>query len=208
MAALCGASWLWAAEPQLEKTDAAPPESVSAEIREALGPKALQVVTDGKSLADFWLRPEVPVTEAATAELGVGFGHLRQCTLLGVVRLSEAWSDYKDKPIAAGVYTLRYAIQPADGNHMGVALYRDYLLLVPVSDDTTVDVDWSPELLWEKSKTSTGTPHPAVLALFPIWEELSEPVLVRNEMDQWTLAVPVGSVSPNVGLVVEGHGES
>ncbi|MEE8278387.1 MAG: hypothetical protein V3R89_06670, partial [Thermoanaerobaculia bacterium] len=115
MAALCGASWLWAAEPQLEKTDAAPPESVSAEIREALSPKALQVVTDGKSLADFWLRPEVPVTEAATAELGVGFGHLRQCTLLGVVRLSEAWSDYKDKPIPAGVYTLRYAIQPADG---------------------------------------------------------------------------------------------
>ena len=192
----------------MEKTDAAPPESVSSEIREALGPGALQVVADGKSLADFWLRPEVPVAETASTELGVGFGLLPQCTLLGVVRLGAAWSDYKENPIPAGVYTLRYAIQPADGNHMGVAVYRDYLLLVPVSDDTSVDVDWSPELLWEKSKASTGTPHPAVLALFPIWEEPSEPGLVRNEMDQWTLAVPVGSVSPTLGLVVEGHGES
>ena len=68
-------------------------------------------------------------------------------------------------------------------------------------------MDWSPKLLWEKSTAATRTPHPAVLALFPIWEELSEPGLVRNEMDQWTLAVPVGSINPTVGFVVEGHGE-
>ena len=57
------------------------------------------------------------------------------------------------------------------------------------------------------SLPATGTPHPAVLALFPVWEELSEPGLVRNEMDQWTLAVPFASISPTLGLVVEGHGE-
>jgi hypothetical protein len=180
---------------------------VSAEIRGVLGPDALQVSVDGEPLADFWLRTEVPVAETASSELGVAFGQLRQCTLLGVVRLGEAWSDYKDGQIPAGVYTLRYAINPADGNHMGVGLYRDYLLLVPVSDDTTVDVDWQPELLWEKSRASTGTPHPAVLALFPIWDEVSEPNLVKNEMDQWTLAVPLGPLSPQPGLVVQGHGE-
>jgi hypothetical protein len=201
------ASTLQAADPLLQQTEAAPPETVSAEIREAVGTDALQIAADGKSAADFWLRPEVPLAETPSSELGVAFGQLRQCTLLGVVRLGEAWADYKKNPIPPGVYTLRYAIHPADGNHMGVSIYRDYLLLVPVSDDTSVDVDWSPELLWEKSKTTTGTTHPAVLALFPVWEEPSEPVMVRNEMDQWTLAVPVGSVSPTVGLVVEGHGE-
>lgn len=180
---------------------------MSAEIREALGPDALKVTLDGQPLADFWLRTEVPVAESPSSELGVAFGQLPLNTLLGVVRLGESWSDYKGEPVSAGVYTLRYGVNPADGNHMGVGIYRDYLMLVPVADDTTVDVDWQPELLWEKSKAATGTPHPAVLALFPMWDEVSEPALVKNEMDQWTVAVPLGSMSPQPGLVVQGHGE-
>ncbi len=202
------AATLPAAEPQLAKTDTAPPEAVSVEIGKVLGGGALLVTAEGKTLAEFWLRDEVPVMEPASEELGVGFGQLAQGTLLGVVRLGESWSDYKDNPISAGVYTLRYAVEPADGNHMGVSLYRDFLLLIPVSDDATVEVSWSPDDLVGKSLPATGTPHPAVLALFPIWEELSEPGLVRNEMDQLTLAVPVGSISPALGLVVEGHGET
>ena len=91
---------------------------------------------------------------------------------------------------------------------MGVSIYRDYVILVPAADDTAVDVDWAPELLWEKSKAATGTPHPAILALFPIWDEMSEPGIVLNEADQLTLAVPLAPVSPTVGFVFEGHGES
>jgi hypothetical protein len=202
------ATTLPAAEPQLAKTETAPPDTVSAEIRGILGPGALRVTAEGKTLAEFWLRSEVPVKETPSEELGVTFGQLAQGTLLGVVRLEASWSDYKDSPIPAGVYTLRYAVEPADGNHMGVSLYRDFLLLIPASDDATVEVSWSPDELVGQSLASTGTPHPAVLALFPIWEEPSEPGLVRNEMEQWTLAVPVGSISPTLGLVVEGHGET
>jgi hypothetical protein len=196
------------AEPQLAKTEAAPPETVSAGIQQVLGAGALQVTADGKTLAEFWIRSDVPVMESPSDELGVSFGQLAQGVLLGVVRLGDSWSDYKENPISAGVYTLRYAVMPADGNHMGVALYRDFLLLIPVSDDTTVDVSWDSDELVGMSLGSTGNPHPAVLALFPVWEEPSEPAVVRNEMDQWTLAVPVGSISPTLGLVVEGHGET
>jgi hypothetical protein len=202
------AATLAAAEPQLAKTETAPPETVSAEIQQILGAGALQVTAEGKTLAEFWLRGEVPVQESASEELGVGFGQLAEGTLLGVVRLGDSWSDYKESPISAGVFTLRYAVMPADGNHMGVAPYRDFLLLIPVADDTSVEVSWSSEELVGMSLGSTGTPHPAVLALFPIWEEPSKPGLVRNEMDQWTLAVPVDSISPTLGLVVEGHGET
>lgn len=180
---------------------------MSAEIRGALGPGALQVTMDGQPLADFWLRADVPLAETPSSELGVAFGQLPLGTLLGVVRLGETWSDYKDTQVPAGVYTLRYGVNPADGNHMGVGLYRDYLLLVPVADDTTLAVDWDPKQLWERSRAATGTPHPAVLALFPMWDEVSEPTLVKNEMDQWTVAVPLGSLSPQLGLVVQGHGE-
>jgi hypothetical protein len=208
VAVLCVAAPLRAAEPQLETTEAAPPEAVSAEIREAVGAGALKVTADGKTLAEFWLPAEVPVKESASSELGVGFGQLAEGTLLGVVRLDQSWSDYKENPIPAGVYTLRYAVKPADGNHMGVSIYRDFLLLVPASDDASVETSWSTDELVEKSAAATGTPHPAVLALFPVWEEMSEPGLVRNDVDQWTLAVPLGSLSPTLGLVVEGHGET
>jgi hypothetical protein len=198
---------LEAAEPQLTTIKSAPPEGLSTEIRQSLGGSALRVAVDGEVVTELWLRREVPLQEAANTELGVSFGRLGSGTLIGVVRLDRPWSDYKNNPVAAGVYTLRYAVEPADGNHMGVSLYRDFLLLIPVSEDVSVEVAWSADELTGKSLASTGTPHPAVLALFPVWEEVTEPALIRNDLDQWTLAVPMGSISPTPGLVVQGHGE-
>ena len=48
--------------------------------------------------------------------------------------------------------------------------------------------------------------HPAVLAFFPIWESIESSVsLLRNELDQMTLAVKQGDLV--LGLVLIGHGE-
>jgi hypothetical protein len=55
------------------------------------------------------------------------------------------------------------------------------------------------------SNQASGVPHPAVLALFPVWEEVSGPTLIQNEMDQWTIAVKLGDQV--FGFVVLGHGE-
>ena len=37
--------------------------------------------------------------------------------LLGIVRFSSQWKDYRESAVKAGVYALRYAAQPADGDH-------------------------------------------------------------------------------------------
>jgi hypothetical protein len=200
--ALSLASWVQAAELKVTASDAAPPDGVSAAIRDAVGAGSLEVTDGGADVAEFWLRDELPTKNPPSDTLGVSFGGLE---LVGVVKLARPWRDYKNQAVPAGVYTLRYAVRPADGNHMGVSTYRDFLLLTPVADDTEVAGPGSTDELYARSMKATGQPHPATLALFPIWDPVKEPAIVSNDMDQPTLAVPMGGLV--LGLVIEGHGQ-
>src|SRR5205807_123366 len=68
--------------------------------------------------------------------------------------------------IKPGVYTLRYALLPDNGNHMGVAPQRDFLLASPATDDqdaATVTIDQTLAL----SRKATGSNHPSVWSLGP-----------------------------------------
>ena len=195
-----------AADPVLETIDEAPPEEVSAAVRESLGSQGFRVLSGEKVLMELWLRREIPVKEqGGSGDLGVSFGNLQPGTLIGVVHFPEEWADYKNNPIGAGVYTLRYAVQPADGNHVGISQYRDFLLLLQAATDVEVETSLGPDELVVQSYASTGKPHPGTMALFPLYEDAPEPKRMRNEMDQWTLAF--GSGALQMGLVVEGHGE-
>ncbi|MGH9340076.1 MAG: hypothetical protein ACRD1R_10935 [Acidobacteriota bacterium] len=193
-----------AADAQLEKIGSVP-EGIAPEVAALLTPDGVRVSSGGSTIGEFWLRQEMSLNDSPGSQLGVTFGKLPAGTLVGVVHFPESWKDYKDQPIAAGVYTLRYGVQPADGNHMGVSVYRDFLLLAPAAEDSSAAAIEDGEALVKLSTKTTGTPHPAILALFPLYEEISEPTLVQNEMDQPTLAVTIGSVT--LGLVIQGHGE-
>jgi hypothetical protein len=194
-----------AAELAVAATDAAPPDGVSAAIRDAVGAGSLEVTDGGADVAEFWLRDELPTKNPPSDTLGVSFGGLESGELVGVLRLARPWRDYKNLAVPAGVYTLRYAVRPADGNHMGVSTYRDFLLLTPAADDTAVAGPGSTDELYARSMKATGQPHPATLGLFPIWDPVKAPAIVKNDADQPTLAVPVGGLV--LGLVIEGHGQ-
>ena len=199
-------STAFGADPSLQPIEEAPPEDVSAAIRGSLGSQGFRVLSGEKVLMELWLRSEIPVKEqGGSGDLGVSFGNLQPGTLIGVVHFPEEWADYKNNPIGAGVYTLRYAVQPADGNHMGVSQYRDFLLLLQATTDVEVETSLGPDELVVQSYASTGKPHPGTLALFPLYEDAPEPKLMQNEMGQWTLALDRGALQ--MGLVVEGHGE-
>lgn len=194
-----------AEDPQFESIEEAVPDSIAAPIKTLLDGPALRARMDEQLDAKFWLRRRIPLAESASSDLGVQFGRIQQGTLFGAMKLEKEWRDYKNLPIPPGTYTLRYAVQPADGNHMGVSFYRDFLLLIPASEDVEPQPGWDSKELVAASKGATGTTHPASLALFPVYQEISEPKMVRNDMDQWTLAVPFGDLT--LGMVLWGHGE-
>jgi len=196
---------VWAQDVQLEMTKESIPEVISQETRGIAGQGPYTISVDGQASARFWLRANPPLSSSPSSELGITFGQLESGSLVGVVELVQPWADYKNNSIQPGTYTMRYGVMPADGNHMGVSPYRDFLLLIPAAEDTDPNQSFNYVELITGSAQASGVPHPAVLALFPIWDEVSEPKLTKNEMDQWTFAIKLGDLV--LGLVIVGHGE-
>ncbi len=183
----------------------APPDSVSDAVKGTLTKESVTVSLGGSPLAHLWFRSQPVAASNPSAELGVNFGQIEEGSFVGVIQLVSPWADYKEDPIAPGVYTLRYELMPQDGNHMGVSTYRDFLLLSPVAADKDPTKNLGFEDMVSLSSEATDVPHPAVLSLFPVWDPVTKPTIIKNDLDQPTLAVPVGDVQ--FGLVVEGHGE-
>jgi hypothetical protein len=85
-------------------------------------------------------------------------------TLVGAVRVLQELRDYRRQRIKPGVYTLRYALHPTDGNHMGISENRDFLMIVPAA----ADPDLAPiafDDLMQRSRKTTGASHPAAWSL-------------------------------------------
>ena len=195
---------LWGAGPRLEAVSS-PPGEVSEQVKESLSGEGIRILEHDKILGEFWFPREFPTQGSASTALGVSFGQLKESAFLGVARFPSGWSDYRGRAIAEGTYTLRYGVQPADGNHMGVSFYRDFLLLLPASVDVDPAALYSFDELMTLSTQASRTPHPAVLSLFPIYEKIVEPKLLKNDLEQWTAAVPLQSLT--FGLVIQGSGE-
>ncbi|HUP25704.1 MAG TPA: hypothetical protein VNB06_22530 [Thermoanaerobaculia bacterium] len=168
--------------------------------------EGLRVSGPSGAMGVFWLRETMPARDP-TGELGIDFGHLPTGALVGLLELTSPWSDYRRLPIPAGRYTLRYGVQPADGDHMGQTYFRDFLMLVPLDDDAFAPeggIDQEP--VAEAAKKSTGTAHPGVMALYQIYDPPGGVAMVPNDYGEPCLALPLGEVV--MGLVVEGHGQS
>jgi hypothetical protein len=196
----------------VEVTNDAPPESLSAAVRDTLASKGLRVTTPSGPLCEIWLRKAVP-GGTASQELGVVYPQLQTGTLVGAMVLNADTKDYRRAVVHSGVYTLRYALSPVNGNHQGVAPQRDFLVAIPA------DVDKDPAALNENqtieaSKKSTSTNHPSVWSLVPGEGNASaKPVMTQDTgADLWIVqfSVPIaagGAPAPvRMGLVVVGFG--
>ena len=142
------------------------PDSVPATIRAALEAKGYRVLADGAPLADLWLRTSLP-TQPAAEQGNVLYPELQPGTFVGVLAFPKGGADFRGQPIPAGYYALRYELLPEDGNHMGVAPNRDFLLLVPVAADPGPATQVKYDDLIKLSAKASGTSHPATMAMMP-----------------------------------------
>jgi hypothetical protein len=140
--------------------------------------------------------------------LGVTFGQIAEGTLIGVMRIGTDTTDYRNQKVKAGLYTLRYAWAPVDGNHQGIAPQRDFALLSPVAEDSdpaTITRDAALKL----SAKTTGTKHPSVWSLWPGDDSASAPALkYQDDSQAWLLTFRLalaGGAKVSVGIVVSGH---
>lgn len=189
------------------------PKELKEPFQNLLSDQAIQL-TDAKGsvIGQVWLRKDVPVKPSPNQAKGAAaYGDIEETTLLGVVKFDQPVTDYRKQRVKPGVYTLRFAMQPQDGDHTGTAPFNEFCLLTPAARDDNPQPLKDAKELHELSKRASGTSHPAVLLLFPNEKPQEKPQLEAKENDHWVLfAKEEGSaggkkVPLGIGLVLIGH---
>jgi hypothetical protein len=143
------------------------PNEIAHDIAGLLQPQALQVVQGDKPVLEMWLVKEV-LLQSKPASPATALDAVKQASILGAVSVPAARRDYRDDELAAGVYIMRFALQPQDGNHSGSAEFPYFGVLVPAKLDTKPDGIKDYKELMKASSKETSTDHPMVVSLRPV----------------------------------------
>jgi|SRR5581483_2815765 len=202
------------AKYSLKVGEAAPPKELSESIRALLAKQPVLFQNDqGKTLCEIWFRQEVPAD--ATPEQvknGLSYREIKQSEILGAIRFDEDWYDYRKQKVKAGVYTLRLAYQPQDGDHMGASEFTEFCAIVAADKDTKPDL-MDAKHLSEVSAKSVNTGHPGVFMLFPNLKPANAPELAAKPRNHWVVNTKEAvnakgtKTSIGIGLTVIGAAE-
>jgi len=176
---------------------------VSDSVRKQLEPNGFRVTTPDGPI-DVWFRAQVPT--GTNPEQGAIYDKLTESTLIGVIQFAKDSRDYKGERIPAGIYTLRYEIQPNDGNHLGTAPTRDFLLVIPTDADTDPAAIYNFEKMVQLSSRVNGTnKHPTPLNLIAP-DSKTFPVSYQDDEEHTILSVQLKTASGPlpIALVVKG----
>ena len=199
---------VFAEEGKLEPTGAFADSSASEALKKVLEPKGHRVtLSDGTVLCEIWL--STAVTTGKNDAQGAGYTWLPESTLVGVITFPKAATDFRKQNIKAGSYTLRSALNPVDGNHLGISPIRDFLLLTPVAADLDPTAKYKFEDLTEMSRKTTGSNHPSPMSLVSPDGISTWPSLFEDENRHLVFAARVktsGTESP-IAFVVKGVAE-
>jgi hypothetical protein len=190
-----------------QKHNEAVPDALATGVKAALADGGVRAVVSSATL-DFWfvkavaLRPESSSASWAAVDEG---------TLVGAVRIGADFRDIRGRLMKPGVYTLRYGIQPQNGDHLGVSPFREFLLLVPAA----IDTDPAPrghDPTIELSIKSVGGSHPAVWSIDPPAATANPLTIHTTELNHSAVIVevPVSRDAKSVGtmkfgIVLIGH---
>ena len=190
------------------------PVGVSGEVRACLERVALRVLDrKGRPFADLWLRRSLRL-QKAREEPGVEYGQIPEGSLLGIIRLHARGGDFRGGLFKAGVFTMRLATQPQDGDHLGVSDTRDFILLSPVKVDTKTKALSTKEVT-RLSVQASGRKHPLILYLIKLYDKASKlPRIVEMEdLEYWVLdceirGAPTAKTAGSTSSAPVGGGET
>lgn len=198
--AACGA--LAFAQYKVEATGEAPAE-VAAPIKEMLAPAGHKVMSgDGKVWCEVWFAKAAPKGPDST-EADLMWKSVPPGSVIGAIRWHPGAYDRRAQPVKPGVYTLRFSMFPLNGDHQGVAPNRDFLVMTPAADDQSAAAVPKFDDLMKMSRKASGTPHPAVLAMYVVESDFQPGI--QNVGEDWNLFAKVGETP--IGLTVVGKSE-
>jgi len=177
------------AEHTVEKLSSPAPESLSADVRSQLNGDGWVISDNGKPLLKIWLRKSVPAMSKPAGPKGnVLFPFLAEGELLAAVEAIAEIGDYRDQPIAPGVYTFRYGLQPVNGDHLGTSPFRDYGCLIPSTIDQK-PAALTKKVLEKQSAEAAGSSHPAIMMFLAVEGEGEAGAVVRDDANDRTSVV-------------------
>ena len=175
------------------------PKGLSEKIAAQLDPAGLRVAGPEGPLFSIWLAKSVDVKADFKPTLTVKYP-FNNGELIGALQIPEgsSFTDFRGQELAAGVYTLRYAQQPEDGNHIGTSDTYDFLLAVPANLDTDPKPIDVAEQLHQQSAKAAGSAHPAILYLLPAEKAPEKPALEHDaSREYWILHLTASGTAKN-----------
>lgn len=186
------------------------PKELAESIRAVLEPKAIQLVQGEKLVLEIWRRNEVPLKGAAAKLDSLG-----EATLVGAVAVRGAGlKDYKGNDVPEGIFTARYLLQPADGDHLGTAEFNYFVALIAADSDKELTGLDKFKPVTKASGKLTPSGHPLIISLRPVSGDAGKaPALTEPASEHKAIRLTLSGKGPGgekvdvpLDLVYEGHG--
>jgi len=166
------------------------PSDVAAAVAAKIAPGGVRATANGTTITFWWVK-DLP---------GSSWKDVPEGTLVGVVKLDADVRDIRSHLMKAGVYTLRYGIQPATDDHFGVSPFRDFLLLSPAATDKD-PAAISHDALVDLSKVTINAKHPAVWSIDPPAAKDAPLSVYTTDLGHKSLIVEVGGLKFGIVLI-------
>ena len=168
------------------------PSEIAAPVAAKLAAGGVRATANGTTITFWWIK------DLAAAS----FKDVPEGTLIGAAKLDADVRDIRGHLMKAGVYTLRYGIQPATDDHFGVSPFRDFLLLSPAAIDKD-PAAVTHDALVDLSKQTLGTKHPAVWSIDPPSAKGTDAPLsvYTTDLGHKSLIVQVGELKFGIVLI-------
>ncbi len=175
-----------------------PPSELAPEMAAALQKQGTKIVNgSGAAVCEIWFRSTPPSGPKSTED-AVSLPTIPIGAYIGVIRFPAQANDRRGQNIKPGVYTLRYALYPVNGDHQGVAPQRDFALMIPAADDKDPKSTPTFENVVAMSRKASGTPHPAVLSLS---SGSGSTAFAKEGEHDWTLNTKMGDLPISIILI-------
>ena len=184
----------------VKNTNDAPAE-IAAPIKEHIAPGGVTAKV-GANTIELWFVKQLDAK-------GKDWSSVAEGTLVGAMKLTAPFRDIRGRTLKPGTFLLRFALQPQNGDHLGVSPNREFLLATPAAEDTApAALGHDPTV--ELAAKSINISHPAVFSLEPAAPDAAPLSVTQNEAGHTFVIfeVPTAQGPFKFGLILVGHIEA